>query len=195
MGHDQNLKLVENSIGGSNGGLGESAALPLFLARGLGIDSLGSALMNAGGCDVISTGRGGERLDVLENHYKRMVEDEDPTSALFLRNYAQFLYQTKGDYQRAEEYYSRAILAEPGDGETLSQYAKLVWELHKDKERASCYFEQAVQATPTDSHVLAAYANFLWEAEDDCEGAGDEGELQDYFGSPVHQGILTPANI
>lgn len=199
MGHEQNLNLVENYVGG---GSGESAAPPLFLARGLGIDRLGSGFMNigagngcgdggngGGGCDV-STGSGGERSDV-ENYYKRMVE-EDPSNALFLGNYAQFLYQTKGDSQRAEEYYSRAILAEPGDGELLSQYAKLVWELHSDKERASCYFEQAVQATPTDSHVLAAYANFLWEAEDDDEVIGDEGQLH-YFGSPVHQGISASA--
>jgi len=28
----------------------------------------------------------------------------------------------KGDYRRAEEYYSRAILADPDDGELLSEY-------------------------------------------------------------------------
>jgi Tfp pilus assembly protein PilF len=58
--------------------------------------------------------------------------------------------QTKRDLQGAEEYYSRAILADPKDGEILSQYGKLVWELHQDQDRASSYFERGVQASPED---------------------------------------------
>ncbi|MCL7046983.1 hypothetical protein MKW94_000128 [Papaver nudicaule] len=93
---------------------------------------------------------------------------ENPCSSLFLRNYAQFLHKAKGDLKGADEYYSRAILADPRDGDILSQYAGLVWELHHDYDRACSYFERAVQAAPEDSHVHAAYARFLWEAED-CE--------------------------
>ncbi|KAI3801100.1 hypothetical protein L1987_29202 [Smallanthus sonchifolius] len=85
------------------------------------------------------------------------------------RNYAQFLYQSKQDLQGAEEYYSRAILVDPNDGEILSQYAKLLWELHRDKERATTYFERAIQAASEDSHVHAAYASFLWETEGEEE--------------------------
>lgn len=58
--------------------------------------------------------------------------------------------QYKQDCEGAEEYYSRAILADPDDGEVLSQYGKLVWELHHNQERASSYFERAVQASPED---------------------------------------------
>lgn len=58
--------------------------------------------------------------------------------------------QTKRDYNGAEEYYSRAILADPEDGEILSQYAKLVWESTRDHDKASIYFERAVQASPQD---------------------------------------------
>ncbi|GFZ20188.1 tetratricopeptide repeat (TPR)-like superfamily protein [Actinidia rufa] len=58
----------------------------------------------------------------------------------------------------AEEYYSRAILADPKDGEVLSQYANVVWVIHLDEDRASSYFERAVHAAPADSHVHAAYA-------------------------------------
>jgi tetratricopeptide (TPR) repeat protein len=57
-------------------------------------------------------------------------------------------FQVKGDYRRAEEYYSRAILADPDDGELLSEYAKLVWDVHRDEERASIYFERAAKASP-----------------------------------------------
>lgn len=59
-------------------------------------------------------------------------------------------WQSKGDLEGAEEYFSRAILANPGDGEIMSQYAKLVWELHHDHDKALCYFEQAVQDSPAD---------------------------------------------
>lgn len=97
--------------------------------------------------------------------------------------------------ERAEEYYGRAILADPGDGEALSMYGKLIWETKRDEERAQCYFDQAVNASPDDwyvmlyvefgfflffrilkglglgcdfcSMVLGSYAHFMWEAEDD----------------------------
>lgn len=62
--------------------------------------------------------------------------------------------QFKGDLQGADAYYSRAILADPKDGEILSQYAKLVWELHHDQDRALSYFERAAQASPQDRFVI-----------------------------------------
>ena len=121
---------------------------------------LGSGLLGAdsgggfGGSNLVTSGNGGDRSGI-EMHYKKMIE-EDPCNGLFLRNYAQFLYQVlisstanlgiqilqrkkqsnkqshlfrhhfqvKGDYRRAEEYYSRAILADPDDGELLSEYIK-----------------------------------------------------------------------
>ncbi|XP_057471607.1 uncharacterized protein LOC130760353 [Actinidia eriantha] len=123
----------------------------------------------------------------IEDYYKRMVE-ENPCSSLFLRNYAQFLYQSKGDLRGAEEYYSRAMLADPANGEIISQYAKLVWELHHDQVKALSYFERAIQATPEDSHVLAAYASFLWEIDDEEEE--DSSSTQ----APLFLGATTPAN-
>ncbi|CAL0309793.1 unnamed protein product [Lupinus luteus] len=153
----------------------------MYLARGLGIDVYDDGI---GGCrggggggrgggdynPISSGGNDGNRQGV-EEYYKKMVE-ENPGNPLFLRNYAQFLYQHNEDPEGAEEYYSRAILADPKDGEVLSQYGKLVWELHHDQERASSYFERSVQASPEDSHVHAAYASFLWdteESEDSCD--------------------------
>ncbi|KAG6496179.1 uncharacterized protein LOC121992765 [Zingiber officinale] len=144
--------------------LGSSAVSPLYLARGLGIDRVGSGLFNADGyLDVFI----GENVrSEVEMQYKAKVE-EDPSDPQSLRNYAKFLYQEKRDLRKAEEYYSRAILADSENGEALSQYAKIVWELHHDKEWASSYFQQAVRTAPKDSCVLAAYAGFLWETEED----------------------------
>ncbi|KAJ0793331.1 putative tetratricopeptide-like helical domain superfamily [Helianthus annuus] len=75
--------------------------------------------------------------------------------------------ETKGDLAGAEEYYLRALQADPADSEVASQCAQLAWELHRDKDKASGYFGQALAAAPTDSDILAAYAKFLWEAEDE----------------------------
>lgn len=83
---------------------------PLFLARGLGIDRLGSGLLSTdggrggggidgggggGGSYLVTSGNGGDRSSDIEMHYKKMIE-EDPCNGLFLRNYAQFLYQVSG---------------------------------------------------------------------------------------------------
>lgn len=67
------------------------------------------------------------------------------------------ILQAKNDLQGAEEYYSRAILIDPKDGEILSQYAKLVWELHNDKDKAIGYFERAVQAATEDRFMMHPY--------------------------------------
>lgn len=128
-----------------------------------------SDLLPSGRIDISASGGGGlnESADI-EKDYERMIE-ENPSDPLFLKSYAKFLYQSKGDLQGAEEYYSSAILADPQDGEVLSEYAKLVWELHHDQDKALVYFERAIQAAPRDSNVLAAYASFLWAIDDDDE--------------------------
>ncbi|CAK8571994.1 unnamed protein product [Lathyrus sativus] len=104
--------------------------------------------------------------DINDADYLKKMIDENPKNPLFLKKYAQFLFQSKRDLEAAEGYYSRAVSADPSNGETISEYAKLHWELHHDQEKALSLFEQAVKATPEDSNVLAAYTCFLWETED-----------------------------
>ncbi|KAK9282258.1 hypothetical protein L1049_005172 [Liquidambar formosana] len=100
---------------------------------------------------------------------------------------------SKQDLHGAEEYYSRAILADPKDGEILSQYAKLVWELHHDQDKASSYFERSAQAAPEDNHVLAAYASFLWETEEDEDEDSAQKDLDQV--SPIfHKEALASAS-
>ncbi|RYR03025.1 hypothetical protein Ahy_B06g081853 [Arachis hypogaea] len=172
----------------------------MYLARGLGVDvcvdGIGGCRGGRGGGSgggggdynsMSSGGNDGDRSEV-EEYYKKMLE-ENPGNPLFLRNYAQYLYQCKEDHEGAEEYYSRAILADPEDGDVLSQYGKLVWELHKDEERASAYFERAVQASPEDSHVHAAYASFLWDTEEGEDDCNDSECLPPQF----HQGAMATA--
>ncbi|KAM1195815.1 hypothetical protein ACFX13_022770 [Malus domestica] len=142
------------------------------------------------GDSVPDTAAAGSRSDDPEENYKMMIE-ENPDNALFLRNYAQFLWQSKGDLQGAEEHYLRAILTDLGDGEIMAQYATLVWELHHDSKKALSYFERAVQANPEDSYILAAYANFLWEHEEDEEDSVTQAHVQV---PPVQGGALSVGN-
>jgi hypothetical protein len=81
--------------------------VPLFLARGLGIDRIASGFFTAGTDKTNQQPQGAgakmegvqeqvapwdEEAAALDAQYKRMV-DEQPGNALFLRNYAQFLHE------------------------------------------------------------------------------------------------------
>ncbi|KAL2325040.1 hypothetical protein Fmac_024098 [Flemingia macrophylla] len=152
----------------------EPASPPMYLASGLGVDGV----VGIGPDKLISDDMFNPNLqesEDLEGYYKRMV-DEYPCHPLILKKYAQLL-QSNGDLHGAEEYFLRATLADPNDGEILMQYAKLVWENHHDKDRALVYFERAVEAAPQDSHVLAAYTSFLWKIEDE-ENEDGKHEIQ-----------------
>ncbi|XP_057842271.1 uncharacterized protein LOC131051688 isoform X2 [Cryptomeria japonica] len=96
--------------------------------------------------------------------------EANPDNTLLLRNYARFLHKVQHDMKRAEECFSWAILASPGDGESMSLYAKFIWESHKDLALAETYFERAVEAAPQDCYVIASYDHFLWTCEEYEEG-------------------------
>ncbi|XP_059637933.1 uncharacterized protein LOC132279894 [Cornus florida] len=114
--------------------------------------------------------------DITDVYYQNMIE-ANPGNALLLGNYARFLKEVRGDFVKAEEYCSRAILTNPSDGNVLSLYADLIWQTHKDVHRAGSYFDQAVKAAPDDCYVLASYARFLWDAdEEDDEVEADRSK-------------------
>ncbi|KAK3011304.1 hypothetical protein RJ639_012382 [Escallonia herrerae] len=203
---EQNMRLKEdmryvNSYG--NVGLeamGGGVSQQMYLARGLGVTgvefSFGSGCgVNGGGSTRCGGGgSGGGRGDGDGKKPRRPLQEiggGKSQQPFVLEKLCRI--SSKGDLQGADEYYSRAILADPNDGEILSQYAKLVWELHHDEDRATSYFERAVQAADEDSHVHAAYANFLWEVEDDEDGDDERLNYSQVAPPFLHKGAMASA--
>uniref|UniRef100_A0A1J3DQI0 Uncharacterized protein n=1 Tax=Noccaea caerulescens TaxID=107243 RepID=A0A1J3DQI0_NOCCA len=91
----------------------------------------------------------------------------EPNNPLLLANYAQFLYIVSNDYDRAEEYFKRAVGVEPKDAEALSKYATFLWRARDDLWAAEETFLEAIDADPTNSYYAANYANFLWNTGGD----------------------------
>ncbi|KAI4380656.1 hypothetical protein MLD38_006823 [Melastoma candidum] len=128
---------------------------------------------NGGGGGGGGVGGGGMGSDARDLYYRRLIEG-DPSNPLLLCNYAKFLKEVRGDFEKAKEYCARAILANPSDGNALSMYGDLIWQTHKDAERAEDYFNQAVKASPDDCYVMASYARFLWDSEEEEEDRDGE---------------------
>ncbi|CAI9118023.1 OLC1v1019524C1 [Oldenlandia corymbosa var. corymbosa] len=163
---------------------GNEGTLSGFRDLGIADESVVSSLPLDSGLEK-GDGLGFDLSSTLEEHYRKMIR-EDPSNPLFLRNYAQLL-QSKGDFSRAEEFYLRAALANPTDGEIQLQCANLVWQLHHDRVKAMKYFKRAALAAPEDSHVQAAYASFLWDIDEDEEGSSssDVDKEVEEFGRQV----------
>ncbi|MCL7028485.1 hypothetical protein MKW94_030150, partial [Papaver nudicaule] len=93
MGNGEKMGLIQENEEEFNEfqylGLHDDDNPSLFLARGLGIDGNGGG----GGFNFAKFGEGGvENEEEIGKYYKKMVE-EHPSSSLFLRNYAKFLYK------------------------------------------------------------------------------------------------------
>ncbi|KAL6619139.1 hypothetical protein ACP70R_034278 [Stipagrostis hirtigluma subsp. patula] len=99
--------------------------------------------------------------------YERAVS-EDPSNALILANFAQFLFLVQNDHDRAEHYFERAVRAEPADGEALSRYATFLWKARNDLAAAEDTYQEAIAADPGNAHHAAAYAHFLWNTGGVC---------------------------
>jgi Tfp pilus assembly protein PilF len=77
------------------------------------------------------------------------------------------------DYDRAEEFYKRAIEADPKDAASLTGYGLFMSCVRGDYDRADESYRRAVKADPHDASSLAGYAFFLHTARKDCDQADE----------------------
>ena len=66
------------------------------------------------------------------------------------------------DVQKADQYYIRAVAADPDDGDTLYSYAKFLWKCTR-LERAEEYFLQSLETNPAFVWCLRDYGVLLSE--------------------------------
>ena len=89
-----------------------------------------------------------------------------------LNNYA-ILLERKGDTEEAENYYKRAIEADPKCALALNNYGLLL-KRKGNTEEAEIYYKKAIEADPKYARALHSYAILL-------EGKGNTEEAEIYY--------------
>ncbi|KAL5979775.1 hypothetical protein ACLOJK_041422 [Asimina triloba] len=120
-------------VGMAAGWKDDSPYMLMFSNSGFGGSGGGGAICggNGGGRDGGGDGDGGSGFSDANNHghesmdayYRKMIK-ANPENGLLLGN-AQYLKEIRGDLDKEEEYCSRAILANPGEGNVLALYADM----------------------------------------------------------------------
>jgi Tfp pilus assembly protein PilF len=79
----------------------------------------------------------------------------------------------RGDHDRAQDLYERAIETDPTDADILNNYATFLADVSGDHDRAQELYERAIALAPTDATKLHNYAIFLSDERGDY-GRADE---------------------
>lgn len=96
-----------------------------------------------------------------------------PQDADRLGNYALFVGKERGDLDRAEALYKRAIAADPNHATHLGNYALFLVDERGDVDGAEAFYARAIEADPNDAHVLSNYALFLDDVRGDPNTSSD----------------------
>ena len=103
--------------------------------------------------------------------FLRRALDGDPENAINIGNYANFLWNVRDDYDRAEKLYQQALAVDPSNGNVLGNYAYFRWKIRGDHDEAEALYKRARGADPENSYLLDAHARFLWEVRCDHDSA------------------------
>ncbi len=107
--------------------------------------------------------------DRADRIYREGIEQvEDPR---LLGNYALFLQNVRKDFDRAEEYYKRALELDPESVIKLGNYALFLQNVRKDFDRAEEHFKRALELDPEHANNLGGYAIFLQNVRKDFDRA------------------------
>lgn len=78
-----------------------------------------------------------------------------------LGNYALFLSSVRKEPDRAEEFFERAIEADPERANAVGNYANFLSDVRKDADRADEFYRRAIEIDPDHSNNLGNYGLFL----------------------------------
>ena len=84
-----------------------------------------------------------------------------PNEAGLLKDYAAFLKNIRKDYDKAEEYYKKAIKLDPKNADNIGNYAIFLENIRKDYDKAEEYYKKAIKLDPKNADNIGNYVAFL----------------------------------
>lgn len=110
-----------------------------------------------------------EEMDSTYKYYEHVLAI-DPENIIVLNNYAYFLTEQKGDYDRAEQMSGKCIELEPNNPTYLDTYA---WVLYKKGEAflAKFYIEKALNNGGDSNPEVLEHYGYILEKNDEKEKA------------------------
>jgi protein O-mannosyl-transferase len=86
---------------------------------------------------------------------------EFPDSHELLGNYANFLYETRKDYEKADQFYQQILKADPDDVTAIINYAIFLYQVRKENDRAEQFYKRVLKMEPDHVNANRSYAIFL----------------------------------
>ncbi|MDD4615451.1 MAG: tetratricopeptide repeat protein [Caldisericia bacterium] len=95
-----------------------------------------------------------------DNDKKEIIHQEGlreiQNNPYLMGSYANFLCDIRKDYNRAEEYYKKALELNPKNSDNLGNYANFLCHIRKDYDRAEEYYKKALELDPKNSDHYAS---------------------------------------
>jgi tetratricopeptide (TPR) repeat protein len=89
----------------------------------------------------------------------------------FKVRYADFLVDILKDYDKAEEFYNEAFIADPNYASGLRTYADFLVDILKDYDKAEGFYNRSIEADPNDFLAWYSYARFMKKIRKDYDKA------------------------
>jgi tetratricopeptide (TPR) repeat protein len=99
------------------------------------------------------------RSEATDEYHETQLR-EKPRDASTHSNYGAFLKDKKGDSERAEQAYRKALELDSRHVNALGNLANLMWE-KGNKDQAESLYRQALETSPQDENVTYNFARFL----------------------------------
>ena len=111
----------------------------------------------------------------------------DPTNAINLGNYANFLWTIRSDHDQAQDMYDRAIKADPNHANNLGNYSQILFATGRD-EAATALATRALPLAGPDEKPLVAECRFYLFAHSPQHRRKSGKRLRDLLAAGVTTG-------